>query len=205
MYFCPKWDLVLKKELDLIDHNNFYLSGTMIERNTGHIQFNAGHDYKSFDEQKLLSNLNELTHSDYQGTHWAPHLIHKELWNKIGGFSEEFDPGPGSDPDLNMKLWKNGVRIFKGLGEFKVYHFGSISSRKQNNFNYKKGSIKFLKKWKITTSFFVKHYLRGGRFSKGKIISKNYKGPVSNPNKNFSFFFDLLICKIKLIILQFKM
>ena len=28
--------------------------------------------------------------------------------------------------DLNMKLWKEGVRIFKGLQNFKIYHFGSI-------------------------------------------------------------------------------
>ena len=33
------------------------------------------------------------------------HLIHRDLWNKVGGFSEEFYPGTGSDPDLNMKLW----------------------------------------------------------------------------------------------------
>ena len=64
-------DLVLKKEIDLIDHNKFYLSGTMIERETGHIQFDAGSDYKSFDENKLLSNLEKLNHPDYQGTHWA--------------------------------------------------------------------------------------------------------------------------------------
>lgn len=204
MYFCPKWDLVLKKEIDLIDHNKFYLSGTMIERETGHIQFDAGSDYKSFDENKLLSNLEKLKHPDYQGTHWAPHLIHRQIWNNINGFSEEFDPGPGSDPDLNMKLWLNGVRIFKGLGEFKVYHFGSISSRKQNNFNYKQGSMKFLNKWKITTSFFVKHYLRGGSFKKGVIISKSYNGPLSNPIKNLSFFLDLFICKIKLVISRLK-
>ena len=36
----------------------------------------------------------------------------------------------GSDPDLNMKLWNKGVRIFKGLGDFKVYHFGSIFKKK---------------------------------------------------------------------------
>ena len=37
-------------------------------------------------------------------THWAPHLIHRDLWNKIKGFSEEFNPGDGSDPDFCMKL-----------------------------------------------------------------------------------------------------
>ena len=29
-YFCPGWDTELKKEVDKIGHNNFYLSGTMI-------------------------------------------------------------------------------------------------------------------------------------------------------------------------------
>ena len=40
-------------------------------------------------------------------------------------------PGTGSDPDLNMKLWNEGVRIFKGVGKSKVYHFGSIVTRKK--------------------------------------------------------------------------
>ena len=40
------------------------------------------------------------------------HVIHKDLWKSVGGFSEEFYPGTGSDPDLNMKLWKKGVKRF---------------------------------------------------------------------------------------------
>ena len=55
----------------------------------------------------------------------------KSLWNKIGGFSEEFNPGFGSDPDLNMKLWINGVRIFKCVNKSRVYHFGSQTTRKK--------------------------------------------------------------------------
>ena len=47
---------------------------------------------------------------------WQPSLIPKTTWNKVNGFSEEFSPGLGSDPDFNMKLWRIGVRIFKGLG-----------------------------------------------------------------------------------------
>ena len=56
------------------------------------------------------------------------------MWNRVGGFSEEFNPGIGSDPDFNMKLWKQGVRIFKGLNDFKVYHFGSTTTRKKKIF-----------------------------------------------------------------------
>ena len=51
----------------------------------------------------------------------------------MGGFSEEFYPGTGSDPDLNIKLWNLGVRIFKGINNCKVYHFGSIVTRKYKN------------------------------------------------------------------------
>ena len=204
MYFCPNWDLALIKEIDTINTNKFYLSGSMIEKNSGHIQLDCGSTYIDFDENKLTTNLSQLPGVDFQGTHWAPHLIHKEMWKRIGGFSEEFDPGFGSDPDLNMKLWKEGVRIFKGLGDFKVYHFGSITLRKKKIFKVSSGNKTFLRKWKITPKFFIKHYLRGGRFSDGKIISQSYKGPISEPVKNISYFFDLLICKIKLIILRLK-
>ena len=62
---------------------------------------------------------------------FAPHLVMKTMWSKVGGFSEEFNPGIASDPDFNMKLWNEGVRIFKGLNNFKVYHFGSITTRKR--------------------------------------------------------------------------
>ena len=123
MYFCPNWDTCLIEEVKEISSEKFYLSASMIEKTSGHIQFDAGDNYDNFDEKKLLSNLNTINYFDFQGSHWSPHLIHKKLWDKVGGFSEEFNPGMGSDPDLNMKLWKEGVRIFKGLSKFNVYHF----------------------------------------------------------------------------------
>ena len=67
------------------------------------------------------------------------------MWDKVGGFSEEFNPGIGSDPDFNMKLWKEGVRIFKGLNDFKVYHFGSLTTRKKKNLIQNRGDKTFLK------------------------------------------------------------
>ena len=50
-----------------------------------------------------------------------------------------------SDPDFNMKLWKEGARIFKGLNNFKVYHFGSLTTRKNKNI-YKIEGRKLFKK-----------------------------------------------------------
>ena len=134
MYFCPNWDVVLINEVNDIGHDDFYLSGTMIESNSGHISHNFGETFDSFQEDNLLSKYKDLNFYDHQGTHFAPHLVSKKMWVKVGGFSEEFNPGIGSDPDFNMKLWKEGVRIFKGLNDFKVYHFGSITTRKKKEF-----------------------------------------------------------------------
>ena len=41
-------------------HNNFYISGSMIEQKSGHIEFDCGTDLYNFDEKKLLENLNVL-------------------------------------------------------------------------------------------------------------------------------------------------
>ena len=128
---------------------------------------------------------------------YTPQLIHKNTWNKVGGLSEEFNPGIGSDPDLNMKLWKSGVRIFKCLSNFRVYHFGSISLRKKKELQRNKGAKTFLLKWGITPVFFVKYYLRGGVFEKGKIKCEVYDGPLKEPVKDFFYLVNLLICKFK--------
>jgi len=202
MYFCPGWDQALIDETVSLNTNAYYISGTMIEKSGGHIQMDCGNDYENFDEDKLLKNFNKHKFYNFQGSHWAPHLIHKTYWERIGGFSEEFNPGIGSDPDLNMKLWKSGVRIFKGLEKFRVYHFSSVVLRKKKNFIKNKGSKTFIRKWGITPSFFVKYYLNGGSFVKGGIKCNEYYGPLKEPNKNLSYFVNLLICKIKFIYLK---
>ena len=190
MYFCPNWDVVLINEVNDIGHDDFYLSGTMIESNSGHISHNFGETFDSFQEDNLLSKYKDLNFYDHQGTHFAPHLVSKKMWDKVGGFSEEFNPGIGSDPDFNMKLWKEGVRIFKGLNDFKVYHFGSLTTRKKKNFIPNRGDKTFLKKWGISTKFFKKYYLK----SKTK-----YDGPLHEPNVTPGYILGLLSCKIKSI------
>ena len=134
MYFCPNWDNILINEVKKLDTNLFYFSSTMINGDpklNGHLNFSAGETIEKFDEIKLLKNYDKLDHYDFQGSTWAPHLIHKEVWNKVGGFSEEYTPGTGSDPDLNMKLWNLGVRVFKGVSRSRVYHFGSVVTRQK--------------------------------------------------------------------------
>ena len=196
-YFCPGWDDALVNELKDLKNILFYFSGTMIQN--GQVELNCGSSLEDFNEKKLLNEYKNIKFNDFQGSTWAPHLIHKDLWNKIGGFSEEYFPGTGSDPDLNMKLWKEGVRIFKGLQNCKVYHFGSIVTRqKEKKFNTitesgSKGSKIFLLKWGISIKFFKKYFLKSDTI---------YLEPLKEPVKNFNFFFDLIICKFYYLYLK---
>ena len=197
-YFCPDWDTILKKEIENIGHNLFYLSGTMV--NNGQIILDCGNTIKTFDEEKLLNKVNDANYYDFQGSTWAPHLIHKDLWNKVGGFSEEFFPGTGSDPDLNMKLWCEGVRIFKGINKFKVYHFGSIVTRKYKNHptikteSGSRGAKIFLLKWGITINFFKKYYLKS---------DTKYLGELDYPKKTLSFIIQMIICKFNYFYIKY--
>ena len=197
-YFCPNWDSILKKEVDKIGHNNFYLSGTMV--NNGQIELNCGNNLDTFNEEKLLKEIDNCNYYDFQGSTWAPHLMHKTTWNDVGGFSEEFFPGTGSDPDLNMKLWQEGVRIFKGINDFKVYHFGSIVTRKYRNHptikteSGSRGAKIFLMKWGITISFFKKYFLRS---------DTKYDGKLNDPKKSLNFYWQLVLCKINYLYIRY--
>ena len=195
-YFCPNWDEILEKEVKKIGHNNFYISGTMM--NEGQINFNCGETLNDFDEKKFLDNYKNHNYYDFQGSTWAPSLVHRDIWNKAGGLSEEYFPGTGSDPDFNMKLWNLGIRIFKGINDFKVYHFGSTVLRKKLNKISKNkygstGAKIFLLKWGISIKFFKKYYLKSDTI---------YNGPLENPNKNLFYFFDLIKCKLYLLYLK---
>ena len=117
---------------------------------------------------------------------------------KVGGFSEEYFPGSGSDPDFNMKLWQLGIRYFKGINDFKVYHFGSVVLRNEivkiKSKNYGSlGSKIFLYKWGISIKFFKKYYLRS---------NMKFDGPLNDPKKNLVYFFDLIKCKFFLIYIK---
>jgi len=191
-YFCPDWDTFFEKEILNIKHNKFYLSGSMIGTK-GEFSIECGETYDSFNEVKILKNYKNLKYRDFQGSTWAPHLIHKEYWKKVNGFSEEFFPGSGSDPDFNLKLWNQGVRIFKGLGKSKVYHFGSKTLRKSNNTFGRFSSKLFLLKWGISIKFFKKFYLRS---------MEDYNGELDEPYKDLRYYLALINCKIQYLYLK---
>ena len=189
MFFCYHWDEYLKKEVIKYKDNMFYLTGTNVSINEGLLNYDCGSSPDSFNENKFNEFCKTDDSQDLQGSHWAPHLIHKDLWLKVGGFSEEFNPGDGSDPDFCMKLWENNVRIFKTIGKFKVNHFSSITTRK-SNIKLNNGTKTFLLKYGFNPRFFRKYYLRGDN-------KKVFDGKLNSPSYTLFMIIELIINKIK--------
>ncbi|HEV3250106.1 MAG TPA: glycosyltransferase [Puia sp.] len=173
MYVCPGWDAELDREIREIGHKFFFLSATVIEpTHTGNpcvLVMNYGRDPAGFLEEKLLKEYSSLPMHDWQGATWPPNVVHRDIWDLVGGYSIEFSPGFYSDPDFSMKLWMLNIRLFKGVSKSRVYHFGAKStSRVKKN----KGYYTFIAKWGMTSSTLTRYFLRSGTV---------YKGPLKAP------------------------
>ena len=180
MYVLPGWDLELWKEIEKIPDQYFFLSSTIIEpRKSPHAGVLDNHDYGStienFREQELLADFKSIKGTDWNGSTWPPNIVHRNLWDLIGGYSIEFFPGLYSDPDFSMKLYEAGVRYFKGIDASRAYHFGSKSTAR---IKLNKGSRQFLNKWGITSESFTSIFLKRGR---------PYEGIINVGKNSFSF------------------
>ncbi|MDF2437552.1 MAG: family 2 glycosyl transferase [Bacteroidota bacterium] len=182
MYVCPGWDGALLDQIKSIGHNYFFLSSTCIEPDSGNncmISKNYGTDIKSFREEELLTEYADLPMHDWQGSTWPPNVVHRDVWDLVGGYSIEFSPGMYSDPDFSMKLWNIGVRYYKGVSKSRAYHFGSKSvSRIKKNAGY----YRFIGKWGITTSTLTTHYIKTGMKFQGTLPEVELSSSVKAKN-----------------------
>ena len=178
MYVCPGWDQHLLAEIKSIGHDAFFLSATAIEtiptNNPCVIVKNFGTDPASFREEALMKQFQDLEKQDWQGSTWPPNVVHKKIWDLVGGYSIEYSPGLYSDPDFSMKLWKAGLRLFKGIGASRVYHFGGTSTTRMMR---NRGYHTFISKWGMTARTFTQNFLRSG---------KPFDGVLSEPVLPFS-------------------
>lgn len=169
MYVCPDWDKYLYEEIKKLPDNNFFLSATAIEpraQSKCSIEKSYGSNIEEFNEELLLAEFNLLPMEDWQGATWPPNIVHKSIWELVGKYSVEFSPGMYSDPDFSMKLWKTGIRLFKGVSKSRVYHFGSVSVKKVKT---NKGYYQFISKWRMTSGTFSKYFLKRGQSFDGPL------------------------------------
>lgn len=170
MYTLPGWDTALQEEIKALPDNQFFLSSTMIEpraQSNCSIEQDFGRSIADFQEEALLRNFAQFSKEDWHGATWPPNVVHKDVWDAVGGYSIAFSPGMYSDPDFSMKCWQAGIRLFKGISRSRVYHFGSISVKrvKQN-----KGYYQFIRTWGMTSSTLSRYYLRRGERFDGPLI-----------------------------------
>jgi glycosyltransferase involved in cell wall biosynthesis len=170
MYACPGWDVALWATAEAMAAQRFYLSATMIEPSGSNRAAYAGRDFgrtaESFRERELLAALPGLSRPDWSGASWPPNIVSRELWELVGGYSVEFSPGHSSDYDFSMKLWRAGVREFRGVAASKAYHFGKVSTSRLRS---GEGRGLFARKWGIPASWFYRSVLRMG---------EDYAGPL---------------------------
>lgn len=190
MVALPGWDEVLWREIESLDHDRWFLSGTMIEpTETGNACVIAPRDYgrrvEDFESERLLADYRTWPKADWSGATWPPNVVPRSLWEEVGGYSVEFSPGMSSDPDFSMKCWQAGVRYFKGLGDSRVYHFQARSTGKVTKND---GRKQFLQKWGMTQSTFGKYYLKRGEL---------WKGPQQEPSASWGLWWGKLRSWIK--------
>ena len=157
MYLLPGWDTALIEEIEHLPDNRFFLSGTMIQPHSPldvGILADYGDTVETFQEERLLREYMNYPKADWAGATWPPNLLHRYLWDLVGGYSIEYTPGMYSDPDLTAKLWMVGVRHFKGLGNCRAYHF---ETKTTGRIRKNDGNFQFLLKWGITNSTFRSH------------------------------------------------
>ena len=194
MYVCPDWDYHLWKVVEQQPDDNFFLSATSIEPRNAHKKVTIapcdfGTSTETFKEIELLHQYSDFPKEDWSGASWPPNLLHRSLWEKVGGYSLEFFPGFYSDPDFSMKLWQAGVRRFIGVAKSRVYHFLEASTGKISQDIINTGRRLFLNKWGITARVFYRYYLKMG---------ENNPKPLKLP-KSIAFYFERFICFLKKI------
>lgn len=169
MYVLPGWDEALMREIVSLPDNRFFLSSTTIQPRTpmsSGIVADFGDTVESFREKELLERYMEFPLKDWSGSTIPPNLLHRDVWDLVGGYSVEYTPGMYSDPDLTAKLWFVGIRYMKGLSGSRVYHFETKSTARVRKND---GSLQFLLKWGMTSSTFRKQLTRKGRDFNGSL------------------------------------
>ena len=181
MYVLPEWDKVLYDEILSLPDNRFFLSATTIQRHQGSgsfIQADYGDQPDNFREVELLRNFKNHQIKDWMGATMPPNIVHRDVWDLVGGYSVEYTPGMYSDPDFTANLWFCGIRYMKGLSASRVYHFETKSTTRIKK---NQGQMQFLLKWGITSSTFRRFVTWKGTSFDAHLVGKiNQRGVKKN-------------------------
>ncbi|MVT09348.1 glycosyltransferase family 2 protein [Chitinophaga tropicalis] len=190
LYLCPEWDEHLLSEIEKMPDEKWCISSTMIEPRKGNnpcvIQNqDFGRHPAEFEEERFLQQYKRFEKKDWNGSQWYPLVLPTFVFRAIGGLSVEFSPGMHSDPDFMIKLWRYGIRYYKGVSRSRAYHFGSISTAKVKKND---GRSTFILKWGMSSNTFFNNYIK---------IGTDFNGYVKDPEETKFLQFKKLIDRWK--------
>lgn len=148
MYFPAGWDKKFQIVADCFSPN-------LVEPtdNVGSappfLKLNAGFTIELFDRLGVDDFMFNFKENIIENGFNLPFFIKKDLWEKIGGYDEMYDPwGSNSDSDLQYKLEIAGIQPKRHRGML-VYHFSNKSGTfESENRNYwQKNWDYFIDKW----------------------------------------------------------
>jgi glycosyltransferase involved in cell wall biosynthesis len=171
-YYCPNWDTNLfawTKDSGISPST--LISHQLIEPFPGsYLMHDCGDGPagKAFDEKKLLKYVQANTRHAFTFQTFNMPFMPRELWNKLGGYDEQFDPVTTGTVDLLYRLYQKPRRSIIVFDSY-AYHFKpqvrliphKVSPDYVKKFQ-EKNHINFEKKWGITVATALKKIKQKG-------------------------------------------
>jgi len=129
---CPAWDANLVRWLK----PNRVVSAMCVEPGRVPVASffaacNCGHMAQEFHWGRFEAAVQRISRPHAAPGVNHPFVLHRALWDRVGGMDERFNPGPASDPDLFYRLHFEGAEMVRGHNAV-LYHFSGKSSRMAN-------------------------------------------------------------------------
>jgi len=174
MYVTPGWDVGLLAAVNPNIHYQ-YITAPMFEPQYANPCMNAPIDYgrtaSTFREADFLREWKDVRRiKEDIVSPWCPIFVSKALWDEVGGYSEEYFPCYGTDPDFAAKIYfaalKKGANFeFRAVADVGVYHFQAITTDRLPNAQRYRDMAKqiFIGKWGMDHTTFYRECLEIGR------------------------------------------
>lgn len=174
MYLAPGWDRALLAKVNPDIHYQ-YLTAAMFEPLYDNVCMNSPMPYgrhpSEFREEDFLNEWMDVrTIKRDIVSPYCPLFVTKKLWDEVGGYSEEFYPCFGTDPDFAAKIYfaareHDQPYEFRAVADCGVYHFQCITTdRIPNDAQHRvQAALTFSRKFNMTWGTFYKDILHIGK------------------------------------------
>ena len=174
MYAGPGWDTALLEKVNPDIHYQ-YLTAAMFEPQYDNVCMNSPMPYgkhpSEFREQDFLDEWKDKrTIKQDIVSPYCPIFVTKKLWDEVGGYSEEFFPCYGTDPDFAAKIYFTAKKAnqpyeFRAVADSCVYHFQCITTDViLDNAKYRAQAVQlFNEKFGMTWGTLYKEHLQIGK------------------------------------------